>query len=66
MMMNSNFLPTRPPATYDSCANLVEECRKAWYNKTQRFAAPDYDMIDCRDLEGSREYLENVLEAWRS
>jgi hypothetical protein len=65
--MNDNKpIPTRPPTTYDSCANLVEECRKAWYNKTQRFITPDYDMIDCGDLEGSRVYLENVLEAWRS
>jgi hypothetical protein len=65
--MNGNKdISTRPPATYDDCVNLVEECRKAWYNKTQRFAEPDYDMIDCRDLEGSREYLENVLEAWRA
>jgi hypothetical protein len=65
-MNNNKDISTRPPATYDSCANLVEECRKAWYNKTQRFAEPDYFMIDCGDLEGSRAYLENVLEAWRS
>jgi hypothetical protein len=65
-MNGNNPIPTRPPATYDSCANLVEECRKAWYNRTQRFPEPDYDMIDCGDLEGSRVYLENVLEAWRS
>lgn len=54
----------RPNATLTECQSLVREAL-AEYESRMHFVKPSMSMIDPKDLEGSRTFLENVLRAWR-
>lgn len=53
----------RAPATIAECLQLVAMCRDARRRKLRGVKA-SAAMIDVNDLDGTREFLENVYRAW--
>lgn len=63
--MNGNYQAKhRPIATLKGCEYLVREARALWKKRTQVFTEPTMKMINKKDLDGSRKFLENVIRAW--
>ena len=54
----------RKPATLTECQALVRTAL-AEYELRTKFVRPSMSMIDNKDLDGTRIFLENVLRAWR-
>jgi hypothetical protein len=64
--MNGNCkVKAREPATMLDCFKLVIQAEMAYDKKTEGWVRPSTAMIDTKDLDGSRRFLENVVRAWR-
>jgi hypothetical protein len=64
--MQGNFTAVkRTPATIEECKALLAKCHDAWYQKTQVFTEPKSNLLNHKDLDGTRNLLENILSAWR-